>query len=711
MTILEKSHRFQDLGPLLRPKSVAIIGASEKPGNLGGVAVALMQKFGYSGDIWPINPKRARVHGLPCYPSVGDLPSAADLAVIATGAETAERIVRDCATAGIRNGVIWAGGYAEIGAQGATLQDKLVRTCRETGFTLVGPNSIGIINAGDAMVASFASFLVEAETLIPGNIAMISQSGGLATMAQAMAQRKKMGFGLTVSTGNEAILTAADYIHAAAADPKTKLIAVYLEGVRDGPKFIDAVRFARAAGKPVVVLKGGLTATSAQAAAAHTGAFAGESRVWEAIASELGIITVGSLEELLDVSLFLSRANLAKLPKGNGVAVISFGGGSGVLSADQCEAHGLVIPPLMQETRARLQELVTPIASIQNPIDLTPQTFNQERWFATFSDALDTIAADPNIDIVLCQFGPMALRGRETAQIISNLQHRTEKTICISWPLAPAGVPEILESEGVYVFQEYERAIATLGKLATLRQTTQRNAEARRVHAAFDWDAQVPHPKPGLVISEDECHRLLSQIGISTARGALARSEADAIEIAREIGFPLAIKGISAAITHRAASGLVALDIRDEEDLLEAYRRLTARAASDGNEIDGLYLQEMIRSGLEVIVSAFRDPVFGTMVSCGWGGNLTELIDDVILARAPLDALIAEQLLQRLRIVQGATKLNPSADIKILARFLEDFSVVAASVPWTKFVIELNPVKWDGVRATAVDGLIIIEDP
>lgn len=709
MNIADRNLAFRDLSSILRPNSVAVIGASEQPGNLGGVAVSLMKKFGFKGDIWPVNPKKMPVHGLQCFGSAAELPGTPDLAILATSAERTADIVVDCAKAGIRHGVVWAGGYSETGKEGEALQAALVDTARKHNFTLVGPNCIGVINSRSAMVASFASFLVEADRLIPGNVAMVSQSGGLATMAQAFAQKRGMGFNLTVSTGNEAMLDVADYIYAIASDDETKVIAAYIEGVRDGPRFIEAISAARAAGKPVVVLKGGLSKAGAQAAAAHTGALAGAGRVWEAMARELGIITVGSLEELLDVSLYLSRLDLTRLPKGNRVAVVSFGGGSGVMAVDQCEAHGLEIPSLQPETTAKLKTLVTPIASIQNPIDLTPATFNQEKWFATFPDALDTIAADPGVDIVFCQFGPQAQRGVETAKVVSDLRGRTDKTVCLAWPLSPPGAMELLEGEGVFVFQEFERAVRALAKLSNVAAVAARPLPDQPT--GQKWSDLVPHAAAGMVIGEDECHRLLARMGVSVAPGALARTEDEAAAAVRDIGFPVAAKGISPKITHRAAVGLVALDIRTEDDIRTVFRRFSERGAAIDAPLDGVYIQRMIQKGVEIIVSAFRDPVFGVMVSCGWGGNLTEVVDDIAIARAPLDESAARALLRRLKIVKGAAKLDPSADIDGLARFVAQFSIVASAAPWESFVIELNPVKWSGGQAVAVDGLLIIEKP
>ena len=708
MTECQSSADFPNLTPLLRPQSIVVIGASEQPGNLGGVAVSLMQKFGYTGKISLVHPKRSVVHGLPCVTSVSDLAEPADMAIIAVGAQLVEGIVRQCAEAGIRYGIVWAGGYSETDAAGVALQEALLETCRETGFTLVGPNCIGIINARSAMVASFASFLVESDVLIPGDIAMISQSGGLATMAQALVQLKGVGFGLTVSSGNEAMLTVADYIHAAAVDDEIKVIATYIEGIRDGEKFTAAIE--RAAGKPVIVLKGGRSSASVQAAAAHTGALAGEHRVWEAIAKELGIISVTSLEELIDVSLYLSATDLTRLPKGAGVAIVTFGGGSGVLSADLCADHGLDVPALQPETLARLAPLVPPIAAIRNPIDLTPQTFNQEQWFSHFPEVLEIIASDPGIHTVFCQFGPMAQRGAETAKVISQLRTRTSKAVLIAWPLAPGGVPEILRREGVYCFEEYERAIAAISKIAKVGEAAPAAPEKSMQSISFDWLNHLPSLEDGAVISENQCHSILSQAGVRTARGQLVRSKDKVCKIAREIGFPLAAKGISGAVTHRAAAGLLVLGIQNEEELVAAYGQLSAQAASNDVLLDGVYLQEMIAEGMEVIVSGFRDPVFGPMISCGSGGNLTEMMDDVVLARTPLDVASAQKLLEPLRIVAAAKKLIPDVELSDLAQFVAHFSQVVHEAPWQRFVLEINPVKWNGSGVVAIDGLLIVDD-
>lgn len=703
--------QFANVAPLLAPKSIAIIGASDTPGAVSGVSIRLLQKFNYPGPIWPVNPRRAEVHGLPCFAKVADLPSPADLAIIATPAETVAGLVRECAAAGIRFGIVWGGGFAEIGGQGRIYQDELVKACKETGFSLMGPNCLGVINTHMPAIATFASFLLDTEKLFAGNISIVSQSGGTATCAQALAQQYGFGFRYMISVGNEAMLDIADYIYALAQDDKTKVICAYLEGVRDGEKFVAALRAARLAGKPVVILKGGATAASARAAAAHTGALAGEARVWEAIFREEGVIEATSLEQLVDIVLYLSTTDLEKLPSGNRVATVVFGGGGGVLSADQCVRHGLVTPLLAQESRTALRPLVPPIASIDNPIDLTPQAFNQEKYFATFGRAVDVIASDPGVDSVMLLFAPVGVRGLEIAREIVDFQRRCKKTVLIAWQFAPKGVPEQLYRDGLYVFHEFERAIAVMGKIVR-RNAGIAGGPRRQVDALpFDWAGAVPNPVPGTVISEHDCHRIMAAAGLAVAPGKLARSETDAVSAANNVGLPVAMKGISSAVTHRAAAGLLALGLRSEDEIRETYRRLSASAKASEIALDGLYVQHMVEDGIEVLISAFRDPLFGPMISVGAGGNLTELIDDVVLARGPVDQETALKMVERLRLIRSTQKMRIKPDPALLARYIARVSQIAAGAPWRQYVLEINPVKWSHDQVTAVDGLLIVEEP
>jgi acyl-CoA synthetase (NDP forming) len=702
---------FPDVSRLLEPRSIAVVGASDTPGSLGGAAVRFLQKFGYPGEIWPVNPRRETVAGLRCYPTPGDLPGSADLAILAINAEAIVGVVRDCAAAGIRNGIVWAGGFAEVGGEGVARQAELVEACRETGFNLCGPNCIGIINTAIGMTASFGSSLIETDRLVTGNISMVSQSGGMATITQALAQGAGFGFRHMISSGNEAVLTSADFIHALALDADTEVIAVYLEGVRDGSRFVQALEAARAARKPVVVLKGGSTPASARAAIAHTGALAGEDRVWDAVFREHAVIRVHSQEELIDVSVLLSGSRGRALPRGNGVAAITFGGGLGVLAADQCVRHGLRTPPLDPGTTERLGDLVPPIASIANPIDVTPDAYNQAKWLELFPRALDEIAADPNVDTLLFLCGATAHKAGEIMDNVCSLRERTDKPICVAWTLPPRAVLERLPREGIYPYGELARAVRAIGHLVRYQAALDAPPRGGSATAPIDWAGFVAQPRAGTVISEHECHRILDAAGLPIAAGRLVGSADEAVGAASAVGYPVAMKGISSAVTHRAAAGLLVLDVRSDAEARDGHARLAARARELGVALDGVYVQHMVKGGLELLVSALRDPQFGVMVSLGAGGNLTETIDDVTLERAPVDAATARRMLERLRLAGATAKLDAQADPDAVAAFVAAFSELAAAAPWQRFVFEVNPIKWSREGVTAVDGLLVIEQP
>ena len=518
-----------------------------------------------------------------------------------------------------------------------------------------------------------------------------------------------------VSTGNEADLTIADFISAFADDEESRVIAVYAEGIRDGERLARALGKARAAGKPVVILKGGAAPASARAATAHTGALAGEDRVLRAVFAELGVIQVDSLEELLDVSLFLSTTDPATLPRGDRLAVVTFGGGGGVLAADQAARSGLGTPPLSADTRARLAPLLPPIASVANPVDVTPQTFNQPEYLAKFTEALLTIAGDPGIDAVLALFGPMSRGTDEVISSLSQLREQTTKTVGLAWPFCPDSVMTRLHAQRFQVFEEPARAIAVLGRCARYQKALGEEPGASRDRPPqlfrFEWSRFTGQAAPGLIVSEEACHELLAAAGLPVAPGALVRQASQIGAALAAARLPVVMKGISPAVTHRHNAGLVQLDVRSQREARQAYDLLTARAAELGVPLEGVYVQHLVDGGTEVLVSAFRDPMFGVIVSCGAGGTLTEVIDDFALARAPLDRDGALRLLRLLRLVRRAEQTAGPAGLAALGDFVAGFSRLAATAPWERFVLEVNPVKWRADGPVAVDGLLVVEQP
>ncbi len=701
---------FGALTPLLAPRSVAVIGASDREGNLGGLCVGFLGKFGFTGPVWPVNAGRSEVAGQRCYPSLAALPSMPDLAVIAVPAESVTSIARDCIAARIPAAVVWAGGFAETDDAGRARQRELEAACRGTDIKLCGPNCIGIINTSIGLTASFSSLMTELDHFNPGAVSIVSQSGGIAVTSHARAQELGLGFRLTISCGNEAALGIPEFIEALVADDGTRVIAVYTEGLGDPQAFAGALGKARACGKPVVVLKGGATETASRAALAHTGKLAGLDRTYDAIFREFAAIRVFSTEELLDVCLHLAALRPGMLPRGNRVLLSSFGGGSGVIGTDQCAREGLVVPPLDAALRNRLEPILTPLASSMNPVDLTPGSVTNPKNRATLPEVLRLMGEAPNVDSLVFMSAGFGKLAPEVVDMVETLRALLDKPLAVSWLSPPLGVVESFAARGVRVFDEHARAIRVTGHVAR-HADDMRGRIAQRPERAlrFDWSRFVPAGVAPRVVAENEVAAILAAAALPVARGELAKDEAQAVRIAEAIGYPVAIKAISPTITHRAAAGLVGLHVDSADAVARVARRFNARAVELGAQLDGLWIQHMVRGKVELLVTAFRDAEFGIMAGCGMGGGMTEIIDDVVFARAPLDEAGAFDLIGRLRSLRRIPGLISAAQQRDAAAFLAGFSALAASAPWPRFTLEVNPIVLGDGPCAAVDGLLIIE--
>lgn len=701
--------QFLDVSRIFEPGSVAVVGASDRPGNLGGDTVRRLLKFKFPGPVWPVNRSAEPVAGVPGFAELRDLPGAPDLVVFAIPASGLLEAVGEAVAVGARAGIAYAGGLAEAGGEGVDLQRALADFCCANGFMLCGPNCVGTINASLPVTATFATALYEMDRLRSGAISMVSQSGGIGTTALSLAEQAGFGFRHLISSGNEAVLGFADYLYALARDDGTEVIAGYLEGITDGAKFVAALEEARARGKPVVLIKAGATSASARAAQAHTGALVGEDRVFDAVLQELGVIRVYSVEELIDVALMLVGAGRAKIPQGRGVGVVTFGGGNGVLAADQCAQSGLTTPPLSPECVRRLRPLLVSVASAANPMDLTPSTAFRAESLARLPEALDVIAGEPEIHSLIFIVGSLASKAAEISDVIRAFWARSLKPVCVSWPSPPKGVPERLAEHGIYTYLDYARGVRALGRIAAHGEAMRRPAGGRRkALPVFDWSAHVGRDGDHLVVPEHRCHQILEAAGLAVAAGELVHDAGAAVAAAERMGLPVVLKGISPAVTHRAAAGLLAVGLQSREAVEEAYGRLVGRAQEIAVELDGIYVQKMQRGGAELLVSAFRDPVFGTMISCGAGGGLTELINDVVTQRAPVDAATAAGMIERLRLRAYARDAMGLLPTDAAADFVARFSELAATAPWERFVFEVNPIKWRRDAAVAVDGLLIV---
>jgi len=703
------AERFAALTPLLEPRSVAVIGASDRAGNLGGLAVQFLQKFGYQGEVWPVNAGRTSVAGLPCFADVASLPSVPDMAILAVPAESVEDVVATCIAVGVRSAVVWAGGFAEGSDAGRARQDRLEALCRGSSLKLCGPNCIGIINTAIGLTASFSSLMTEIDRFTPGRVSMVSQSGGIAVNAHARAQALGLGFRVTVSCGNEAVLGIPDFMQALLEDDGTRVIAIYAEAMPDPDRFVAALADARQRRKPVVILKGGANEQSARAALAHTGRLAGSDRTYDAIFREFAAIRVYSPEEMLEVALHLASLPEGCLPDGNRVLISTFGGGSGVIATDQCARDGMTVPPLDAATRERLAPILTPLASSMNPVDLTPGSMTNPKNRETLPQVLNILTESPGTDQYLCFASGFGALAPAFADMFDAVRRRATRPVGLSWLAPPDGIVPRLAANGVMVFQEHARLIRAAGHL--VRYAADLRHRIRRVSlpgASFPWDAHMSPSARG-VITEDVVAGILTAAGLPAAPGRMACNVDEAVEAARQVGFKVAMKGISSTITHRAAAGLVALDLANEDAVAQAYTALQVRAEEVGAVLDGVWVQHMFQGQVELLVTAFRDREFGVVVGCGMGGGATEIIDDVVFSRAPIDSVGAGDLLLRLRTLRRLPALLAEEQRDRAAEFIAGFSALTASAPWSRFTMEVNPLKVGDNGVAAVDGLMIID--
>lgn len=695
------------LSNLFNPKSVAVVGASDKPGNRGGQAITYLRKFGYAGTVVPVHPSGNSVHGYEGVTSLDELEAPADVALLAVGARNVADVVTDLGRHGIGAAVVWAGGFAENGGDGVQLQTGLAEAARAAGVRLLGPNCLGLVNTGIGFCGTFASWLNTADRLLPGHISMVTQSGGLGAFAHSGAQDLGVGFRFMVSTGNEADISAVEVLEMFAEDPETHVICSYLEGTPEGPRLIRALRRARANGKDVIILKGGRSAASARAVAAHTGAMAGQARIWGDILTDVGAIQVTALEDLIEVATALVHSNHKPRLHGRRVAVMSYGGGSGVLASDLVVEAGLELPPLSADLQNTLRPLVPPIASLRNPIDLTPEAFNQDAFRAKSPDVLAELERTDEIDALLLQGGAMSRGADEAAANMSDFHDRSAKQLAIYWPAAPESARAVFRERGVRVFDNQKIAVDVLRRVVAARQAGLGAAAAPLPAEVTTVD--LPVVLPGQVLGEDQVAVLLRAAGVPTLTGRLATTADDAVAAAGEAGFPVAMKVVSPRITHRAAAGLVRLRIADDEAVRGAWDSLV-QGAGDA-PIEGVYVQQMAPSGgIEFLVSALRDETFGPIVSVGAGGVQTELLDDVVFAPAPLDETSARRVVDRLRIAGYLAGKGQDACLGPLAAFVAALSRFSAALPWPGYVLEVNPVLATPERAVALDGLLIIEE-
>ena len=680
------------MGHVLAPRSLAVVGASPDTGAIGGAVFRNLLASGYAGELHAVNRRGRPVLGHACHRSIAAVPGELETAVLAIPAAGVLEVARDCAARGVRALIVLAAGFAETGRAGAALQRELLEICRAGGMRLVGPNCLGAIDTDPAvrLDASFAP-----STPPAGGVALLSQSGGVGIALLEQARTLGIGISAFVSVGNKADLSGNDFLEWCEQDERTRAILLYLESFGNPRKF---ARIARRVGrtKPIVAVKAGRSTAGARAASSHTGALlAGSEVAVDALFRQAGVLRVDTLGELFDLAALLERQ---PLPAGNRVAVVTNAGGPGILCADACQAAGLELPPLPAPLRRRLARLVPPDASLRNPVDLlaaaTPDAF---------AGAIEEIGRFGAVDAIIAVFvPPLVTRAEDVARAIAGAARALEGRLPLLTAFMTAGGPpaELLDPEApLPAFRYPEDAARALGRAATYaRWRAEPRGEApafpgtHRDEAAAIIARALAQDGSGWLEPED-VHALLACHELPLPAQRIVRSASAAAAAAVEMGGPVALKAIAPGLLHKSDAGGVALALGSPAAVRRAAREMRARVAAAGHALDGFLVQRMAPPGVELLVGATADPLFGPVVACGAGGRTVELLHDVAMRLTPItdrDAHAMVRSLATFPLLEGY-RGEPPVDLAAL----EDVVLrVGALVEAHPEIVELdcNPV-------------------
>jgi acyl-CoA synthetase (NDP forming) len=673
---------FATLEPMIRPRSIAVIGASDDPTRIGGRPIAYMKARGFRGAIFPVNPKRPSVQDIPAFPDVASLPETPDVGLVAVPGEAAIEAIEALGAKGARAAIVFTAGFAEVDEKGAEAQARMVAAARRHGMRMLGPNCLGLFNDAIGFYPIFSSSF-EQGWPIAGRIGIASQSGAYGTHLYSLARNRGIGTNVVVTTGNEAEVALGDVLGWMAASPEIDVICAYAEGIRESPKFLAALELARRNRKPIVMMKVGRSALGARAAQSHTASIAGDDAVTEAVLAEFGVVRARTTEELLDIAY---AATKRIYPARNTLGVMTVSGGAGVLISDVAESLGFPMPPMPEAAQARLRGLV-PFCAPANPVDCTAQAFNQIELIGAFTRSMVEDGGYTSCLGFFTQVGGSTTNApRLRAQMKAVMQDHPDRV----WALSVIAPPEMVreyERDGFLVFEDPTRAVVALHALG-------------RFGAAFVAAPAAPPPLPAVSLpaeapSEAEAKRILSDAGIPAVPERACADVEAALAAAREFGFPVVMKILSPDILHKSEIGGVLLDVADEAAVREGFATLMARAAerAPGARLEGVLVAKQVKGAVEMALGLIRDPVFGPVAMVGLGGVFIEVLKDVAFRRCPFGVAEAEAMIRSLKgfpLLDGA-RGRPRADLAALAEALSRLSAFGAAAGERLVSVDINP--------------------
>ncbi len=701
---------------MLHPRNIVLVGATDKPGNYAERIWNNLVKYGYEGGLYPVNAKRETIWGVTCYKDFASLPEKPDHVLVLVPARFAVQVIRDAAAAGANSATIVTSGFSELqDEESQRLAVELKQAIAETGLAVTGPNCLGNLSAGEKLFTNIDDRIV---TMEQGAVAIAGQSGAIVMAIRQALEDRGVGVGYMVTTGNESGLETPDLMAYFAADPSIRVIVVYLEGVRNTKAFRDACKAARAAGKPVIALKLGASEGGRAAAMAHTGALAGSIETFDAISTREGVIRVRGLDELIETTECFVHADT---PKGNRLAAVSLSGGKRGLLIDAFYSAGLNFAPLSANASEQLAKMLGPGSIVGNPLDAG---FAAVVDPSVYMKSIKIMIDDPDTDIVIIDAelpkAPHELRERNL-RIVNDMAGQANKPVIYISAMS-IGFTEHTKAlrkslPNIAVMQGLDRAVGAIKSLieyAGLRKEVPDIVSSSKASARAMLEKALKNANGAAALDEVESKKLLKAYGIPISQEAIAQTSAEAVKIAKKIGFPVVAKVVSPDILHKSDVGGVVLNINSAAEVKKAFDDITRRVKKLKNKpkLEGILIAQQIKADLELVVGASLDAEMGPVVLFGTGGVDIELMKDVALAGAPLDVAEARQLIARtkagvkLKGYRGRPALHEASAVKALvglSNLIADAGTRIAS-------IDVNPFLINSKVGVAVDGLIVLNN-
>ncbi len=699
---------MNSLNKLFDPDSIAVIGASNRQGSVGFSIMKNLIGSGYSGTVYPVNPKRKNVMGIQCHKSVLDLPERVDLAVIATPAFIVPKVLRESVRAEAKSAIVVSSGFSEIGKEGARLEKELKKIITGTGMRVLGPNCLGYIRPDKKINASFATM-----NALPGKMALISQSGALCSSILDWARKQKVGFKYFISVGSMLDISFADMIEFIGKDPEVESIVIYMESVKDAKKFMR-VSQAFTKNKPIIVAKSGRFEESAKAAISHTGSMAGNDDVFEAAFRRAGIVRVENVQDLLGSSEALAKQ---PLPKGNRIAIITNAGGPGVMATDAVIKNGCRLAQLSKGAMKKLEREMPSHWSRNNPIDLLGDAEPRR-----YEKATKIVLSEKGVDGAIVILSPQAIsKPSEVAKVIADISEKSKKTVLACWMgesfVEPAR--EVLRKRGLPSYKTPEEAVRVFSYMNSYRENilnlyekpreiiVRPNPNKEKIRILIGKNLK----RGNCVLNEIDSKTILEEYGIPVNKTVFAKNSAEAARRAKEVGFPVALKVVSDDITHKTDANAVALNLTSKKEVVSAYKQIcsNARKAFPRAKIGGVSVQKMVLGSLELILGAKKDSVFGSVILFGMGGVTTEILQDKSIGLPPLTSTLAGNMIKRTKVYRLLTGYRKKfkTDLSELKKILVVFSQFVVDFPEVEEV-DLNPIILSKKRLFAVDARIVV---